>query len=189
MTPNYLTDYLHLSLSQMGLVMSAIGLGGFAGDMVMPALSDRFGRKPVVLFSFVATAVFLWMLINTGAALFQLFALLFLTTFFNFSMICMICMINGPLTSEAVPASLLATATGLVVGIGELFGGGIAPALAGFIAQNYGIEKTLLLTLSALGVGLLIALLLKETAPAKRKVHSGEQLTNNDSVLIDSKPE
>lgn len=184
MTPNYLTDYLHLSLSQMGFIMSAIGLGGFAGDMIMPALSDRLGRKPVVLFSFLATAVFLWLLINTGPSPLQLFVLLFLTTFFNFSMICMI---NGPLTSEAVPASLIATATGLVVGIGELFGGGIAPALAGFIAQKYGIEKTLLLALSSLGVGLLIALLLKESAPAKDQSRTSGPMTDVDSELIDRK--
>jgi len=166
MTANYLTDYLHLSIAQMGFVMSAIGFGGFTGDMIMPPLSDRLGRKPVLLLSFVATALFLWLLTNTGAEPLKLFGLLFMTTFFNFSMICMI---NGPLTSESVTPAQIATATGLVVGAAELFGGAVAPALAGYIAQHYGIEKTLLLALGSLGIGLLVSLFLKETLLSKRK--------------------
>lgn len=79
----------------------------------------------------------------------------------------MICMTVGPLTSESVPAALTSTATGLVVGIGEIFGGGVAPAIAGYIAQHHGIENTLYLALGAVVVGLLVATCLRETAPAK----------------------
>jgi fucose permease len=50
-----------------------------------------------------------------------------------------------------------------------LFGGAVAPALAGYIAQHYGIEKTLLLALGSLGIGLLVSLFLKETLLSKRK--------------------
>ncbi|MEB6590018.1 MFS transporter [Pseudomonas asiatica] len=165
MMPNYLTDYLHLSLQQMGFVMSAIGLGGFIGQLLLPGLSDRVGRKPVVLGSFVATALCIGLLMRTGAEPLTLFILLFMTTFFNFSMICMTV---GPITSESVPLPLVSTATGLVVGIGEVFGGGVAPALAGFIAQQHGIQYTLYLALGGALVGLLVASALRETAPARR---------------------
>lgn len=164
MMPNYLTDYLHLEVQQMGFVMSAIGLGGFLGQLVMPALSDRIGRRPVVLLSFVATGLSIWLLSRTGAEPVQLFALLFATTFFNFSMICMTV---GPLTAESVPGALTSTATGLVIGIGEVFGGGVAPALAGYIAQHHGIENTLYLALGGVVLGLLVALFLRETAPQR----------------------
>jgi MFS family permease len=164
MMPNYLMDYLHLEVQQMGFVMSAIGLGGFLGQLVMPALSDRVGRKPVVLLSFVATGLSIWLLSRTGADPVQLFALLFATTFFNFSMICMTV---GPLTAESVPGALTSTATGLVIGIGEVFGGGVAPALAGFIAQHHGIENTLYLALGGVALGLVVALFLRETAPQR----------------------
>lgn len=167
MMPNYLTDYLHLSLQQMGFVMSAIGLGGFIGQLVLPGLSDRVGRKPVVLGCFLATALCIGLLMRTGAEPVTLFVLLFLVTFFNFSMICMTV---GPITSESVPLPLVSTATGLVVGIGEIFGGGVAPALAGFIAQNHGIQYTLYLALGGAVVGLLVATALRETAPVRRKV-------------------
>ncbi|MEN0108162.1 MAG: MFS transporter, partial [Pseudomonas sp.] len=164
MMPNYLTDYLHLEVQQMGFVMSAIGLGGFLGQLLMPALSDRIGRKPVVLLSFVATGLSIWLLSRTGAEPVTLFALLFATTFFNFSMICMTV---GPLTAESVPAALTSTATGLVIGIGEVFGGGVAPALAGYIAQHHGIENTLYLALGGAALGLVVALFLRETAPQR----------------------
>jgi MFS family permease len=167
MMPNYLTDYLKLSVQQMGFVMSAIGLGGFLGQLIMPALSDRIGRKTVVIISFLATGLSLWLMIHTGAEPVKLFMLLFLTTFFNFSMICMTV---GPLTSESVPTALTSTATGLVVGIGEIFGGGVAPAIAGFIAQNHGIENTLYLALGGVGLGLVVALALKETASGRQRV-------------------
>lgn len=166
MMPNYLTDYLHLSLQQMGFVMSAIGLGGFIGQLLLPALSDRVGRKPVVLGSFITTGLCIGLLMRTGAEPLTLFVLLFLTTFFNFSMICMTV---GPITSESVPLPLVSTATGLVVGIGEVFGGGVAPALAGFIAQHHGIQYTLYLALGGAVVGLLVASALRETAPVRLK--------------------
>lgn len=172
MLPNYLTDYLHMGMQQMGFVMSAIGFGGFFGMVLMPALSDRLGRKPVALLSCLATGLALWLMIQTGAEPVKLFLLLFATTFFNFSMICMTV---GPLTSESVPPALVSTATGLVVGIGEVFGGGVAPALAGYIAQHHGIENTLYLALSGAVLGLVVALFLRETAPhrvmAKTKVN------------------
>lgn len=171
MMPNYLTDYLHLGVQQMGFVMSAIGLGGFIGQLVLPGLSDRLGRKPVVLGSFVATGACIWLLMHTGAEPLTLFALLFLTTFFNFSMICMTV---GPLTGESVPLPLVSTATGLVVGIGEVFGGGVAPALAGYIAQHHGIQYTLYLALGGVALGLVAASLLRETAPLRRKAPVGQ---------------
>ena len=171
MMPNYLTDYLHLGVQQMGFVMSAIGLGGFIGQLVLPGLSDRLGRKPVVLGSFVATGACIWLLMHTGAEPLMLFALLFLTTFFNFSMICMTV---GPLTGESVPLPLVSTATGLVVGIGEVFGGGVAPALAGYIAQHHGIQYTLYLALGGVALGLAAASLLRETAPLRRKAPVGQ---------------
>ncbi|MOA46139.1 hypothetical protein D3C78_1686180 [compost metagenome] len=46
-----------------------------------------------------------------------------------------------------------------------MFGGGVAPALAGYIAQHHGIENTLYLALSGAVLGLVVALFLRETAP------------------------
>lgn len=162
--PSYLIDFLHLSLEQMGYVLSAIGFGGTLGTLVMPALSDRIGRKPVMIVSVIGAAAGLYVLMHTGAEPARLFASLAVTLFFVFSMICLTV---GPISAESVPATLMSTASGIVIGTGEIFGGGIAPVIAGYVAQHYGIEYVLHLAAIALAVGLVVALLLKETAPAK----------------------
>jgi fucose permease len=54
-----------------------------------------------------------------------------------------------------------------VVGAGEIFGGGVAPSLAGFIAQHYGIQNILYLALAGVIAGVVVCLFLKETAPRK----------------------
>jgi predicted MFS family arabinose efflux permease len=159
--PSYLTDYLHLSLQQMGYVLSAIGIGGTFGTLVMPSLSDRLGRKPVMILSVIGAAVFLTLLMVTGANP-ALFTYLTLTLLFNFSMITLTV---GPLSAESVPASLMSTASGLVVGIGEVFGGGIAPVIGGYVAQHFGIQYIMYLGLAALAVGFIVTISLKETAP------------------------
>lgn len=164
--PNYLIDYLHLSLEQMGLVLSAIGFGGTMGTLVMPALSDRLGRKPVMIISVIGAAVGLYFLMHTGAEPYGLFASLFVTLFFVFSMICLTV---GPISAESVPAKLMSTASGIVVGTGEIFGGGIAPVIAGYVAQNFGIQYIMHLAAIALAIGFVVTLFLKETAPSKQR--------------------
>ena len=162
--PSYLTDYLRLDLNQMGVVLSAIGIGAALGTVLMPALSDRIGRKPVMLISVVGAISFLTLLANTGAEPGKLFLFVFGTHFFNFALITLTV---GPLSAEAVPAKLMATATGLVIGVGEIFGGGVAPIIAGFVAESYGIQYMLHLAICGLAIGLIVALALKETAPLR----------------------
>jgi predicted MFS family arabinose efflux permease len=164
--PSYLTDYLHLSLEQMGYVLSAIGFGGTVGTLLMPALSDRFGRKPIMIMSVIGAAVGLYALMHTGAEPARLFASLAFTLVFVFSMICLTV---GPISAESVPAKLMSTASGIVIGTGEIFGGGIAPVIAGYVAKTYGIQYIMHLAGIALAVGFVVALLLKETAPAKQR--------------------
>ncbi len=164
--PSYLIDYLHLSLEQMGFVLSAIGFGGTLGTLVMPALSDRLGRKPVMIVSVLGAAAGLYCLMHTGADPFALFMSLAGTLFFVFSMICLTV---GPISAESVPAKLMSTASGIVIGTGEIFGGGIAPVIAGFVAKHYGIQYIMHLAAIALVVGLGVVLCLKETAP--NRVH------------------
>jgi predicted MFS family arabinose efflux permease len=164
MVPNYLVDYLHLSPGQMGFVMSAIGFGGFVGQFGIPGLSDVFGRKILAILSFVGAAILLFVFTAVGADPPVLFALLFVITFFCLGLIALL---TGPIATESAPAGLVSSAIGIVVGAGEIFGGGIAPVIAGYIAQHYGIQNILYLALSGVTLGILVCLFLKETAPKK----------------------
>ena len=160
--PNYLLDYLHLNLQQMGFVVSAIGFGGSAGSVIMPMISDRVGRKPVMIASSIGAALSLVFFISSGGSPATLFGFLFATHFFNFALITLTV---GPISGESVPVTMMAAASGLVICIGELFGGGVMPVIAGFVAQNYGIQSTLPLAVVALVIGCANSCLLHETAP------------------------
>ncbi|CAB3810172.1 Putative metabolite transport protein YjhB [Paraburkholderia caffeinitolerans] len=162
--PSYLVDYLHLDIQQMGYVLSAIGFGGMLGTITMPTLSDKLGRKPVMILSVIGATIFLTLLARTGANPTALFFYLMLTLLFVFSMITLTV---GPLSAESVPAKLMSTASGLVVGVGEVFGGGIAPAIAGYVAKHFGIQYIMWLGFIALAIGFVVALSLKETAPSR----------------------
>jgi hypothetical protein len=61
----------------------------------------------------------------------------------------------------------VSSAIGLVVGAGEIFGGGVAPAIAGFVGQNYGIQNILWMPLIGVALGILVCAFLTETAPKK----------------------
>jgi predicted MFS family arabinose efflux permease len=165
MMPNYLTDYLSLSLQDMGVVTSAIGFGGCIGQFAMPTLSDFIGRKLTILISYIFAAVFTYLFTQAGAeSLSALFWLLFFAALFNFSALAILA---GPVAAEAAPLGMVASVAGLVIGAGEVFGGGIAPVVAGQIAGSSGIQHVFTFAIASLIVGFVIALFLKETAPRK----------------------
>jgi fucose permease len=73
----------------------------------------------------------------------------------------------GPLCSETVPAALMATASGLVIAVGELFGGGIAPVIVGQVAERIGIGRILWLPILMMAIGFLLSLFTRETGRLK----------------------
>ena len=164
MVPVYLINVLSLTPAQMGVVTSAIGFGGFFGQFGWPGLSDRFGRKPLAILGFVgATIAVLWFA-NTGASVAALFVSLFVTSFFCLGNIALI---TGPIATESAPLGLVSSAIGVVVGSGEIFGGGIAPYIAGFFADTYGLPSVLYVALTGVALGIIVCVFLRETAPRK----------------------
>jgi len=65
--------------------MSAIGFGALGGTIILRALSDLVGRKPVMVISSVGTLVALGLLGMVAAKTNSLFACLFSVHFFTFS--------------------------------------------------------------------------------------------------------
>jgi MFS family permease len=154
--PNYLTDHLKLGLDSMGMVLAGTGLGAFLGMVIVPALSDRFGRRRMVITALAIEVVALLLLPDIGANPTQLFATLFVSSF----MISGVIAINvGPLTSGSVPAHVATSATGIVVGLGEILGGAVAPAITGAIAHRVGISVIPTVALVATVVALFIVAL------------------------------
>ena len=158
--PSYLSDHLHLELGQMGLAMSSLGVGGAVGMLVFPLLSDRWGRKKMMVSCLLLAMLPTWQLMQTGADPLRLSLLMFLASAFISGVVAMV----HSVTADNVPAQHVSTATGFIVGAGEIVGGAIAPAVAGGLAKAIGITVILPFTLGCIAVGLVLALMLRSAA-------------------------
>jgi MFS family permease len=164
MVPVYLEVQLKLPLAEMGVVTSAIGFGGFFGQFSWPGLSDKFGRKPIAVVGFLMAAICVYWFIQIQAGVGALFLPLFLASYFCFGNIALI---TGPLATESAPVGAVAGSIGLVVGVGEIFGGGLGPITGSFVIPNYGFIGPLYVALIGMIFGFVAALFLRETAPIK----------------------
>jgi MFS family permease len=149
--------------SDMSLLMSVLGISATVCSFIVPGLSDRFGRKPVMIaFCLIGLLCPLAALHYTGS-LWVLGALIFI----GWSASGTFPIFMATIPSETIPAGNLARALGLVMGVGELSGGFLGPTLAGWGADRYGLQTpVLMMSLCAL-IAACFALFLKETAPVK----------------------
>lgn len=183
--PTYLSGYLKLDAKTTAGVASAIGFGGFFGQWFLSAASDVFGRRTMAVTGFLVGAVFLFIFMKMGAGNIPLlFLVLFISAGFSFGLLSLI---TGPIASEAAPLGMIAGTAGAIVAVGEIFGGGFAPAIGGQIVAKYGIQNVLWLALGGLVVGVLVSLAYKETAPKFAKAGAGAESALD--VYEDNHPE
>jgi predicted MFS family arabinose efflux permease len=166
--PLYITEVSGNSAAFAGLVIGASGLGGFLWGFIFPALSDRLGRKPVLIFLGLLSAivpltyrsVFLiahpWLMAATG----------FVAN--GGQGIAALAIVLIP--AETAPIGFAATAIGLATLFGEIFGGALSPAVAGVVADRYGLAAPLWIASAGAIVVFLAATLMKESSPRKRVV-------------------
>jgi MFS family permease len=166
MVPSYLTDFHHMSLQDMGLATSGIGFGAFAGQLLIPGISDRIGRKPAALVALLLGLGMMLLLIAQGPNTMTIFLLLFAVAL---GVNGTLALVAATVSVESVPPALMATAAGAVMGLGEVFGGGVAPILAGQLATAYGIQAPLYLALGGIVFAIIMVVFLVETAPRRLK--------------------
>ena len=162
--PTFLVKSRGFSEVQMGGVMSAIGFAWVFWSLVIPALSDRIGRKPVMV-GFSAIAISCPYFLATVSDPLLLAGIVFLT----FTGLGCFTLFMATIPSETVSSTLIATSLGLVMGAGEVVGGGIVPFAAGFLADHYGLEIVMWIAGGGAAAATLLSLFLDETAPVKRR--------------------
>jgi predicted MFS family arabinose efflux permease len=146
--PLYYIKVRHFSAGQMSVLMSVLGLSAAFFSFVVPGLSDRIGRRPVVvIFNLIGAGVPAAALYFDGSA-YALAALVFLAWS----------------ASGTMP---LATALGMVMGLGEVLGGVSAPAVAGWAADKYSLLVPLFMQAGCAVIAAALALFLTETAPSR----------------------
>ncbi|MEM6625241.1 MAG: MFS transporter [Pseudomonadota bacterium] len=153
--PSFLIDYIKVSQTVMSFLIASIGVGGFVGMLLFPAMSDKFGRKPVICgaMTFQFFGIPYLMSANTESSVFLL-ALAFFCNALSISGT--VATLIGPLINTSVPKRIATSATGTVVGIAEILGGAGGPAFAGFASNAYGIEIMPTLMLGSAIVAILV---------------------------------
>lgn len=163
--PLYITEVNKNSATFAGLILGASGLGAFLWGMVLPWLSDYTGRKPALLVVALVSAVvpltyqvpFLiahpWLMAAAG--------------FVANGGQCIAALTLVVIPSETVPPQFHATAIGLATLCGEIFGGTIAPAVSGAIADRHGLVSSLWIAAAGAILVFVAGVFMKETAPSK----------------------
>ncbi|MGH9701784.1 MAG: MFS transporter [Candidatus Acidiferrales bacterium] len=165
--PLYITEVAHQPGTTAGFILGASGLGSFCFGLLFPALSDRWGRKPVLLLmSAMATLVPLALLVSPLYSFpWMLAAIVF---FFNTSQgIPSLIMVLVP--TESVPPQFAATAIGLTTLTGEIVGATVAPVIGGALAQSHGLAAPLLMSAGGTVAVFAATLFLKETAHVRKE--------------------
>jgi MFS family permease len=160
-TPTFLVKVRGYSPASMGTVMSCLGGAWVLWGFGVAAISDRFGRRPtLVLFSLIAACCPIALLYASSPLLMGVLMLLTYTGLGCFTLF------MATIPAETVPREVMATALGMIMGIGELVGGFVSPTIAGFAADRFGLSIVMWISCGGALLAALLALFLKETAPA-----------------------
>lgn len=161
--PVYYMNERQFGSTEMGILMSVLGASATLCSFIVPALSDRLGRRlVVVVFSLIGALTPLAALYFQGP-FWMLCTVLFIT--WSASGVAPIFMATIP--SETVPVHRIAACVGLVMGMGEVVGGVLSPVLGGWLADIHGLGAPLLLQAGCAIVVGVLGLGLIETAPLR----------------------
>jgi ACS family hexuronate transporter-like MFS transporter len=158
----------------MGWLMGTLGLSATLGSFIVSGISDRIGRRPVIAFT-----CFLGVILPLGALYYQgsiwILAAIF---FFGWALTGAFPLFMGTIPSETVSARHMTTAMAMIMGTGEVVGGVISPAAAGWAADLVGLGAPLWIMMGLCLAAGALALALIETAPACRKTDHGETVSS-----------
>ena len=158
--PQYLTVTLGMSPTKMSVVMTVLGFCPAVGGVLVPLLSDRLGRRPIMIIFCVVMALCPLAALSVhnpvvlmtglmavgwmGAGSFPLFM--------------------GVVPTETLSFRRAATAMGLVIGAGEIIGA-IFSLSAGALADRFGLSMPLILATAMPLLAAVLAAGLRETNP------------------------
>ncbi|WP_404710324.1 MFS transporter [Sphingomonas sp. MMS24-J13] len=163
--PVYLTQVRGIAPATMGWIVGAGGVAGLVGGMGVPALSDLVGRRPVLIacgFLGIFAPAAILMLPNDPV-------LLGMAVMLGWMVVGISPLSIGVIPAESAPAGLIASAIGLTTAAGELFGGVIAPSVAGRLADSFGLATPFYLCIGLAVICGAVALLLQESRGGDRR--------------------
>lgn len=154
---NYFVNFQGMSADEMGKTMGLLGVSGLLSSVIVPGLSDKIGRKKVLLIFMVVGMFYPFAVYFLAGSAIHLPAM-FLTYF----MMGLLPIVAAVLPSESVPDHLKAKALGFITGIAEIVGGVMVPALAGVLSDKIDPSAFLWVAVGLAFIGLFFVMKLKE---------------------------
>lgn len=159
--PLYLTRVRHYDPQTMGWLMGALGISATIGAFAISALSDRLGRRPLLIVMPLIAVI-----LPLGAMYFEGSVWVLAAIFFvGWGVNGVFPLFMATVPSESVAPHHMATALGVCMGTGEILGGVLAPYVAGSVADVAGLQAPLWMMLGVAVGAAVLALGLRETAP------------------------
>lgn len=181
--PLYLVKVANLSVTQMGWVSSTMGILYIVHCILVPKLSDVYGRKVILIITAACCTIGpLLMAVVPGSTLSIVAYVLF-----GGAIPAMVPLVAGVVPMESVVENLRTSANGLISGIGEFAGGSCMPVVVGRVADTSGLQATMGVGAILLAVNIICGFGLKESNPevlAKRE-KTQDELDASGVVLAD----
>ena len=161
--PLLYANYHHIDATSASWLMALLGISAAVFAFIVPGLSDKLGRKPIMIVFTVIGVLYPLAALHYSGSLVALGALIFI----GWSASGVFPLFMATVPSETIPAKYVATSLGLVVCVGEILGGTIGPTLAGRLADVYGLQAPMYMAIVCAAAATVFALFLRETAPVK----------------------
>lgn len=166
--PQFLIEIGGYSEVQSGTILSLFGLILFIWNLVVATTSDKIGRRPTtIIFSFISCLIPISVIFLYGNYWFLLISLLLSAAGLGYQTLIMF-VIPGESVSQAV----MATATALIILLGEVVGGSFGPYVAGVLADKYSLFAPMWFSVILSFLLFLVVFGFKETLPQKIKQNS-----------------
>ncbi len=155
----YLTSRFHVGMADVGVLFAAFSLSSFAGSAIGGALTDRFGRKGIIIFGLIASSFS-----TVAMGLINSFQLFFVLAFF----IGILTDVAGPahqaMVADILPAEKRADGYG-ILRVAFNLSVVIGPAIGGFLAARSYLLLFLTDAVISTLTAFLVFMLLPETRP------------------------
>jgi len=159
--PGYLTVEKGFTNIEMSQVMAAFGVGAILWGILIPKLSDTFGRKPLVII-----AACLGLLSSFGIILAPVnLPIVIIIAFFGWggAAVCALMMTTIPAESGDPRYTSTIIATNMLSG--ELVGATLGAIILGIVGDIYGLQTVILICGFSMIVVIIISCFYKESAP------------------------
>jgi len=162
----WLAKVHNMGMESIGMIMSASGIGGFLGMVIMGRLSDGIGRKAAIIISGLLCCLSGLAIIAmpVGASVLGFCILFFFWGMFGGAFFPLYL---GTLPAESVPPEFAGTAIGVPTAVGEIIGAAIMPTIAGALADMFNLYAPMWMAAISGLLIMVVSLGYVETAPRK----------------------